>query len=184
MIDRTAFTVYHENLFSQITALASPPDEGGTVPAVVLNQDYYFTQARERMLRRKNEILARLDYADECRVKTDAVRSFWQVHGLPAQLVRPIIPSPLPRGYRATSKRRVYVSRGGVLRFCMGYGAEREETLRSTLEPESHNDVYSWLRKALVSPAYRNVGRSLNSSLFITSFILNTMKSLENCIVV
>ena len=60
MIDRTAFTVYHENLFSQITALASPPDEGGTVPAVVLNQDYYFTQARERMLRRKNEILARL----------------------------------------------------------------------------------------------------------------------------
>ena len=109
-----------------------------------------------------HEILATLDYADECRVKTDAVRSFWQVHGLPAQLVLQIIPSPLPRGYRATSKRRVYVSRGGVLRFCMGYGAEREETLRSTLEPESHNDVYSWLRKALVSPAYRAVGRSLN----------------------
>ena len=109
-----------------------------------------------------HEILAPLDYADECRVKADAVRSFWQVHGLPAQLVRQIIPSPLPRGYRATSKRRVYVSRGGVLRFCMGYGAEREETLRSTLEPESHNNVYSWLRKALVSPAYRPVGRSLN----------------------
>jgi len=109
-----------------------------------------------------HEILATLDYADECRVKTDAVRSFWQVHGLPAQLVRPIIPSPLPRGYRATSKRRVYVSRGGQLRFCMGYGAEREETLRSTLEPDSHNDVYCWLRKTLVSPAYRAVGRSLN----------------------
>ena len=29
-----------------------------------------------------HEILAPLDYADECRVKTDAVRSFWQVHGL------------------------------------------------------------------------------------------------------
>lgn len=109
-----------------------------------------------------HEILVPLDYADECRVKTDAVRSFWQVHGLPAQLVRAIIPSPLPRGYRATSKRRVYVSRGGMLRFCMGYGAEREETLRSALEPESHNGVYAWLRKMLVSPAYRAVGRSLN----------------------
>ena len=109
-----------------------------------------------------HEILARLDYTDECRVKTAAVRSFWQVHGLPAQLVPQIIPSPLPRGYRATSKRRVYVSRDGRLRFCMGYGAEREETLRSGLEPESHNNVYSWLSKMLVSPVYKSVGRSLN----------------------
>ena len=109
-----------------------------------------------------HEILAPLDYADECRVKTDAVRSFWQVHGLPAHLVPQIIPSPLPRGYRATSKRRIYVSRGGQLRFCMGYGAEREETLRSDLEPESHNDVYCKLRKLLVSPVYKPVGRSLN----------------------
>lgn len=65
MHDRTAFTVYHEKLFSQIAALASPPDEGGTVPAVVLNQDYYFTQARERMLGRKNEILSRLVDMDD-----------------------------------------------------------------------------------------------------------------------
>lgn len=109
-----------------------------------------------------HEILAPLDYADECRVKTDAVRSFWQVHGLPAHLVPQIVPSPLPRNYRATSKRRVYVSRDGRLRFCMGYGAEREETLRSDLEPESHNDVYCKLRKLLVSPVYKPVGRSLN----------------------
>ena len=109
-----------------------------------------------------HELLVPLDYADECRVKTDAVRSFWKVHGLPAQLVQAIVPSPVPRGYRATSKRRVYVTRGGQLRFCMGYGAEREETLRSALEPESHNEVYTWLRKMLVSPAYRAVGRSLN----------------------
>ena len=109
-----------------------------------------------------HEILASLDYGDECRVKTDAVRSFWQVHGLPAQLIRQIIPSPVPRGYRATSKRRVYVSRDGRLRFCMGYGADREETLRSVLEPDSHNDVYCKLHKMLVSPAYRAVGRSLN----------------------
>ena len=65
MHDRTAFTVYHEKLFSQIAALASPPGEGGTVPAVVLNQDYYFTQARERMLGRKNEILSRLVDMDD-----------------------------------------------------------------------------------------------------------------------
>ena len=109
-----------------------------------------------------HELLVPLDYTDECRVKTDAVRSFWQVHGLPAQLVTAIVPSPVPRGYRATSKRRVYVTRGGQLRFCMGYGAEREETLRSALEPESHNDIYAWLRKILVSPVYRMVGRSLN----------------------
>ena len=109
-----------------------------------------------------HEILVPLDYADECRVKTDAVRSFWQVHGLPAQMVHAIIPSPVPRGYRATSKRRVYVTRDGRLRFCMGYGAGREETLRSALEPESHNDVYCWLKKTLGSPAYRAVGRSLN----------------------
>ena len=91
-----------------------------------------------------HELLVPLDYADECRVKTDAVRSFWQVHGLPAQLVPAIVPSPVPRGYRATSKRRVYVSRGGQLRFCMGYGAEREETLRSVphAEPEQIGRVH------------------------------------------
>ncbi|MBR6240075.1 MAG: hypothetical protein IKQ82_01310, partial [Lentisphaeria bacterium] len=58
---------------------------------------------------RPHELLAPLDYEDECRIKTDAVRAFWTVRGLPSGLVPRIIPSPVPRGYRATSKRRVYV---------------------------------------------------------------------------
>ena len=155
-------------LFPSRKASASRPDETSGGAAEFLFQHAIALAVSNAQLESKldaehpHEILAPLDYDDECRVKTDAVRSFWQVHGLPAQLVRKIIPSPLPRGYRATSKRRVYVSRGGVLRFCMGYGAEREETLRSRLEPESHNDVYCKLRQMLVSPAYRAVGRSLN----------------------
>jgi len=111
---------------------------------------------------RPHELLAPLEYEDECRIKTDAVRAFWTVRGLPSALVPRIVPSPVPRGYRATSKRRVYVTRGGELRFCMGYGAERGETLRSELEPESHNEVYAKLRKLLASPVYRILGRSLN----------------------
>ena len=69
---------------------------------------------------RPHELLAPIDYEDECRIKTDAVRAFWTVRGLPSGLVPRIVPSPVPRGYRATSKRRVYVTRGGELRFCMG----------------------------------------------------------------
>ena len=56
---------------------------------------------------RPHELLAPLDYEDECRIKTDAVRAFWTVRGLPSALVPRIIPSPVPRGYRATSTRRV-----------------------------------------------------------------------------
>ena len=52
---------------------------------------------------RPHELLAPLDYEDECRIKTDAVRAFWTVRGLPSVLVPRIIPSPVPRGYRATS---------------------------------------------------------------------------------
>ena len=63
--DRSAYKLYQEKLFSQVEALVGTPD-GAAVPTAVLNQDYYFTQAKERMMKRKEEILSRLvDLDDE-----------------------------------------------------------------------------------------------------------------------
>lgn len=62
--DRSAYKVYQDKLFSQVEALVGTP-EGETHPTIILNQDYYFTQSKQRMLRRKEEILTRLVDMDD-----------------------------------------------------------------------------------------------------------------------
>lgn len=97
------------------------------------------------------ESLAMLDYKSELKVKNDAIQEFWDVNRL-AGNPQKIIASPMPRGYRTTSKRRVEM-RPGNLQF------DRQESM---LEPEEHNKIYDFLFEKLITPAYKPLAYALN----------------------
>jgi len=97
------------------------------------------------------ESLAMLDYKDELRIKDLAIKEFWDVNRL-AGNPQKVIASPMPRGYRTTSKRRVSM-RPGNLQF------DRQESM---LEPEEHNKIYDFLFEKLITPAYKPLAYALN----------------------
>ena len=97
------------------------------------------------------ESLAMLDYKDELRIKDAAIREFWDVNRL-AGNPQKVIASPMPRAYRTTSKRRVYMEPGN-LQF------DRQESM---LEPEEHNKIYDYLFDKLITPAYKPLAYALN----------------------
>lgn len=107
--------------------------------------------------------LACLSYEEELALKTDAVKAFWKVNNLPYELIDSVIPSPAGRACRTTSKRRIYIDRKRKVRFTMGYsGTQREETIKSPLEPENHGEIYEYLHKLFTTPAYLPIVRYLN----------------------
>jgi len=107
--------------------------------------------------------LTAISYEDELKLKLDAVKAFWKVGHLPEALVREIIPSPMGRPCRMTSKRRVVITKNGRVRFTMGYtGMNRKETIESPIEPAMHGELYQWLHSILVSAPYAPLARHLN----------------------
>lgn len=122
--------------------------------------------------------LASLNYDDECAVKLEAIRSFWRAERLPAALLKGLIRSPLPRGYRTSSKRRIFIASGGRMKMTMGYGSDHSETVVSPLEPPMHGEIYAFLRKVLARETYAPLTRNLNyvvlrGSMNACSLILN-----------
>ncbi len=109
------------------------------------------------------EPLARLDYVLELDLKNRALQQFWAANGLPDKPNR-ITPSPKPRNYRTTTKRRVIFDKG---RFHLDFlpdprtGAERMGA-GSSLEPKEHADLYTFLLTKLNQPAYSQIAHALN----------------------
>lgn len=106
------------------------------------------------------EPLASLEYAEELKLKEDILHQFWQDHHLPSS-PEPLLPSPKPRHYRTTTKRRVFATGGRVV---MGFkGGERASSLPvSLLEPEEHTTIYQLILQKLTSPPYRLLIPHLN----------------------
>ncbi len=110
------------------------------------------------------EAFAELEYNDELRFKNETLQAFWKanrIDGAP----EPIAPSPLPRFYRTTTKRRVLVSRKGVALSFVGGNAQQKSDAKyheSVLEPESHKKIYGFVSDKLNLPAYSTLARHLN----------------------
>ena len=62
--------------------------------------------------------VAHLPYNEELKLKDAALAQFWEKNQLPGS-PKPVIPSPRPRGYRTTSKRRAFL-RGPHLYLAFG----------------------------------------------------------------
>ncbi len=106
--------------------------------------------------------LAHLHYADELALKRDGLQRFWHQHHLPGE-PGPVVPSPRPRGYRTTSKRKA-IQRGETLSLVFGENLSRSGPVfrPSPLEPPEHAQLYRFLQEKLSQPAFRLVARHLN----------------------
>jgi tRNA/tmRNA/rRNA uracil-C5-methylase (TrmA/RlmC/RlmD family) len=106
------------------------------------------------------EPLAHLDYPQELAIKTAALRQFWDqahLHGTP----NPVAPSPKPRGYRTTTKRRVSCSRGKVyVHFEDAPGDQ--PVAASLLEPTEHQVLYRLMHEKLSGKPYRHLATHVN----------------------
>ena len=110
------------------------------------------------------EPLAGLPYERELEIKNKTLQEYWSAHDLPDK-PNQILPSPLPRRYRITTKRRVLAEHG---RFRLDFLPAKREAGQarlgadSLLEPEAHGAIYSFLLDKLNTPAYTALGHALN----------------------
>ena len=110
------------------------------------------------------EPLSRLDYALELDLKNKALQEFWTARGLPDKPNR-ILPSPKPRGYRTTTKRRVVSLKG---RFELTHLTESSSAANpragaeSLVEPREHKAIYAFILSKLNTPAYAGLAHALN----------------------
>ena len=109
------------------------------------------------------DLLAHLDYSEERAVKREAFRLFWKEQGLPLSVVPEILPSPRPRHYRTTSKRRVAAVRG-AFRLTMGYGPQQQgrNADGTLLEAELHGRLYRHLEALLNRGRGTEAAKALN----------------------
>lgn len=112
------------------------------------------------------EPLAHLPYGRETELKNACFHQFWREHRLPGT-PETVIPSPLARRYRTTSRRRAETFRGQLhLRFAEAggepSGAGEPDFRESALEPEAHGRIYRFLLDAFQLPAFRRTAGLLN----------------------
>ena len=96
------------------------------------------------------EPFAELPYEAELALKNKALLNFWRANRL-GEPPRELVPSPLPRRYRTTSKRRVVFEGKAFL-----------EPRASLLEPAEHEGVYKLILERLLEPAFKPLARALN----------------------
>ncbi len=121
--------------------------------------------AQEMGLREKLDAepapLAKLDYETELKLKSAAIRKFWTLHNLPDKPSL-VIPSPKPRHYRSTSKRRI-IRKGARWEwdfFLERMGAGKSD--HEILEPLAHEAIYKQALEKLNEAPYRGLANSLN----------------------
>ena len=106
------------------------------------------------------EPLVSLDYGDECQLKNAAFQSFLKSNGISLK-PKELIPSPKPRHYRTTTKRRVFCERDGI---GLGFSQAVKPGIcaESELEPTEHLDIYKWLQLTLQKKSFHSLSRALN----------------------
>jgi len=96
-------------------------------------------------------LAGRLSYGDELRLKNEALRLFWKQ--TPQFHHEPILASPLGRGYRVVSKRKVFQFRHGtrlaLIDPSRATGSSAFHVVACAIEASGHAEIYSWLQEAL-----------------------------------
>ncbi|MDX2127973.1 MAG: hypothetical protein SFU91_02925 [Chloroherpetonaceae bacterium] len=114
------------------------------------------------------EPFAETNYEEELNVKHLAFDDYCKSSGIKATPL-PILPSPKPRGYRTTTKRRVFFK--GKTRLILSEDFNRKvDFSTSHLEPESHTYIYQSLYEKLNSPAFRLAAAHLNHIIIRGSY--------------
>jgi len=113
------------------------------------------------------EPLTEYPYMTEQMVKVSAFTEFWTKHGLQGEIL-PLIPSPKPRAYRATTRRKVFFNSHSLM---LGFGDQQSLTFpkkgvmsiaKSAIEPEDHYEIYELIGKKLLTKPYHELTEQLN----------------------
>ncbi|MDH4321195.1 MAG: hypothetical protein OEV73_06815, partial [Desulfobulbaceae bacterium] len=106
--------------------------------------------------------LAQINYQAELQVKDQGLALFWQQYGL-AGTPEPVVPSPRPRGYRTTSKRKAQL-RGPRLNLLFGdrVREQKQAFVASPLEPTAHERIFRFLQRKLSEPVFKMAAAHLN----------------------
>ena len=114
--------------------------------------------------------LAHLEYQAELQLKDKGLALFWQHYKL-AGSPESVLPSPRPRGYRTTSKRKA-VLRGS--RLCLVFGDRAKDQTKSfvasPLEPASHERIFRFLQKKLSETPFKLAAAHLNHLIIRGSY--------------
>jgi tRNA/tmRNA/rRNA uracil-C5-methylase (TrmA/RlmC/RlmD family) len=95
---------------------------------------------------------SRLSYEDECAIKRDALREFFESR-LPDVPIRGMVPSPKGREYRTVSKRKAFSSRQGT-RLCLidvdrDGNARPFDAMQCAIEPVAHAELFAFIGEHL-----------------------------------
>ncbi len=110
------------------------------------------------------EPLAHLPYEYELALKNGCFLELWRQHRL-AGRPDPVLPSPCPRRYRTTTRRRAHYRAG---RLQLGFDEAPDASsvfAESLLEPAEHTAIYCCLVEELSAPSYRAVAEHLNHAI-------------------
>jgi tRNA/tmRNA/rRNA uracil-C5-methylase (TrmA/RlmC/RlmD family) len=110
------------------------------------------------------EPFSQLDYPEELKIKSDALKEFLLNFKIPV-VPEPVIPSPLFRAYRTTSKRRVLARNNHYsLLFADMFSHEQHPHLsKSKLEAPGHALIYETVHQCLnKDPKFVFLGNNLN----------------------
>ncbi len=96
-----------------------------------------------------------LEYPTEVEIKNGALQDFWKSLQLSIPL-RPLLPSPMGRGYRTVTKRKVFIQRGSpFLALIDPDESGKPEPLfidRCAIEPAEHAEIYRKVQEAIGKP--------------------------------
>ena len=110
---------------------------------------------------RHPEPLAGLEYGGELALKGAVLQEFWERHGLPGR-PEALVPAPLPRGYRTTTKRRAAPGSRGIALAFPGLAPDASGVSPSRLDLPEHAAVYAFLLQRLRRPPSRALAAELN----------------------
>lgn len=110
---------------------------------------------------RHPEPLAGVDYGVELALKQDAFAAFWQDQRLPGRPL-PVVPAPVPRGYRTTSKRRSALGPSGLALSFPGAAPRKRGLAPSSLDSPQHTAALAFLAERLSRPPARPLAAALN----------------------
>lgn len=106
-----------------------------------------------------------IEYETEVQIKNGALQEFWKSLQLPVAL-EPLIPSPLGRGYRTVTKRKVFVHKGSVqLALIDPDESGKPEPFpvdRCAIEPAGHLEIYRRIQEAIEKPFARPLAEQLS----------------------
>ncbi len=107
---------------------------------------------------------AQLDYADEVRIKNQALSSFWK-EGRLKPLCEPLLPSPNGRAYRTVTKRKVFQNNRGIqlaLISATERGRMPVHVGECAIEPAGHNRIYKQIEQVLNTPRLSKLAKVLS----------------------